>query len=430
MVSVWNRLTLLQRFTFASAVIAIALAVVLSVVTVRAIESFAVKDEAQVAAELVLRAIAPQLRPGDFSGPLAAERRVLLDSLFRAHGISDRALRIRLWRGQGDLLYSNVPEPEGLRIAGAELAGAQGYAAFFEAHRRLEATAPNVVRFFVPVQVEGDPTPLGAFEIFYDLTDLYQQLAYVRRAVWTAVPAGIAILYASVFVLVRRASRRLLKQQADLVAAHLGTYQALASAIDAKDSYTGDHSSRVAELAVQIARRVGLPEHMMDEVRMGARLHDLGKIGVPDRILMKPGPLDPDEMAQMRTHAEGGYQILNRAPLAEGVKLAVRHSHERWDGQGYPEGRSGDHIPLLARIVSVVDAFEAMTSDRPYRKALPVEEALRRLEQGAGTQFDARVVEVFVALMRQVEAGSPSEARAQHQQDAAQPRGFLPQPGR
>jgi len=396
----WTRLTLLQRFTAVSAVIAVGLAIALSAITVRAIESFAIKDEAQVAAELVLRTVSPQLRPSDFRGPLPKSRREFLDALFRAHGVTDRTLRVRLWRIDGRLLYSNVAESGDLRITDVDLSTQQGSAAFFDARRQFEEETLDMVRFFVPVQAPG-PVTLGAFEIFYDLARLQNHLRHVRRTVWTTVPLGLSILYGSVFVLVRRASRRLLRQQADLVAAHLGTYESLASAIDAKDSYTSDHSTRVADLAAQIAQAMRLPAGVISDMRMGARLHDLGKIGVPDAILMKQGPLDPDELAVMKKHAEGGFEILRKAPLSDAVKLAVRHSHEQWDGTGYPDGLAGEAIPLLARIVSVVDAYEAMTSDRPYRNAMPMNEALDRLRRGAGSQFDPRVVEIFAGLIHQ-----------------------------
>ncbi len=397
----WPRLTLLQRFTVASAGIAVGLAVVLSVVAVRAIQAFAIKDEAQVAAELVLRTVSPQLRPLDLRGSFPPERRVLLDALFRAHGISDKILRVRLWRADGRLLYSNVPEPERLQPVAADLSTPEGYRRFVLERQGVEE-GPGVARVFVPVQVAGNPQTLGAFEIFYDLTLLRQRLAYVRRTIWTAVPLGLFVLYASVYVLVQRASRQLMKQQADLIASHLGTYHALASAIDAKDSYTGDHSLKVTQLAEQLGRAMGLGDDRIEELQMTARLHDLGKIGVPDAILMKPGPLTPEEWAVMRRHAEAGFEILRRAPLSDDVKQAVLHSHEWWDGGGYPDGLAGRTIPLLARIVAVVDAYEAMIGGRPYRKGLSRRETLERLRAGAGTQFDPDVVKVFVHLREEV----------------------------
>ena len=398
----WSRLTLLQRFTIVSAALALGIAVLLSTVTVRAIESTAVKDEAQVAAEVVLQTISRELRPADFKGTLPPARWKVLDALFRAHGISDRLLRIRLWRADGRLLYSNVPESVPPKIAGVDFTTENGFAEFLERRGYLDAAGPDVARFFVPVVVTGERKPLGAFEIFYDLTHLNVQLRNTRRTVWIAVPLGFLVLYASVFVLVRRASRRLMKQQADLIQAHLGTYQSLASAIDAKDSYTGNHSTTVSDNAAQLAQALRLSPEIVEETRIAARLHDLGKIGIPDAILMKPGALTPEEFAIMRKHADHGFEILRRAPLSKNIKLAVLYSHERWDGKGYPIGLSAEAIPIIARIISVADAYEAMTSDRPYRKALPVEEAIRRLEQGAGSQFDPNVARVFIQMVRAV----------------------------
>ncbi len=391
----WARLSLLQRFTVASTVIAVSLAVSLSAVTVRVITAFVIQDEANVAAELVLRAFSPQLRPDDLEGTLPASRKVLLDSLFLAHGVSDKILRVRLWRYDGILLYTNTPENDRFTTVPADLSTPEGYRQFVFAREGLEGELRGQARVFVPVTADAGRT-LGAFEIFYDLTVLRERLAYTNRIIWTVVPAGLFVLYASVFVLVRRSSRLLLQQQADLVTAHLGTYHALASAIDAKDSYTGDHSVEVSRLAVTLARAVGLRDEALEELRMAAHLHDLGKIAVPDAILMKRGPLTDEEFAIVRRHADAGYAILRDAPLSERVKLAVRHNHERWDGTGYPSGLSGDAIPLFSRILALADAFEAMTSDRPYRRALPQAEAVTRLRAGAGTQFDPHLVDLFL----------------------------------
>lgn len=405
MVALWGRLTLLQRFTVASAAIAVGLAIALSVVAVRAIQSIAVKDEAQVAAEIVLRTLSPQLRPSDFQGTFPPERRTLLDALFRAHGISDKILRVRLWHADGRLFYSNVSEHRLVAVR-ADLSSPDGYRQFVLRRQGIEEGDPGVARVFVPVQVAGNPQTVAAFEIFYDLTLLNQRLASLRRTIWTAVPLGLFILYGSVFVLVRRASRQLLRQQDQLIAAHLGTYQALAGAIDAKDSYTGDHSTSVATLATDVGRALGLRSDVIENAKIAARLHDVGKIGVPDAILMKPGPLEPEEWVIMRKHAQAGFEILRHAPLPNDVKQAVLHSHERWDGHGYPDGLVGEKIPLLARIVAVVDAFEAMTGDRPYRKGLPRQEALDRLRTSAGTQFDASVVRAFVSVMERSNRGA------------------------
>ena len=397
MIRLWNKLSLIQRYTILSAVITVALAFVFSEAMLRWIERLAIEDEAKVGAEQVLRAVAPQLKPNDFGQTLSPQQRAFLDTVFRAQGGLNRAVRVRLWLADGRLLYSNASESRAVQGTGVNLSTQNGFAAFAERQGQVDQAAPGLVRFFVPLTIEGETKPIAVFEIFYDLA---HRLNDIRWRVRTTVPLGFFFMYAALFVLVDRGSQQLEKQKADLKAASIGTFLSLASAIDAKDTYTGDHSSKVADLAVYVARALNLPADMLDDVRMSGRLHDLGKIGLPDAIIQKGGPLDPDELVVMRNHAERGFEILLKAPLSDRVKLAVRHIHERWDGNGYPEGLSREDIPLMSRIVAVVDAFEAMTSDRPYRKGMPIQVALERLERDAGSHFDPRITKVFVQLVR------------------------------
>jgi diguanylate cyclase (GGDEF)-like protein len=188
----------------------------------------------------------------------------------------------------------------------------------------------------------------------------------------------------------------------ELDRAHLGTAAALAAALEAKDSYTAEHAASIADLAVEVGRMLGLAEDDLRELRLGAIFHDIGKIAVPDAILGKAGPLDPEEVAVIRRHPEVGEQILAPVPFLAGVRRIVRHDHERWDGGGYPDGLRGEEIPPGARIVLVVDAWHAMTSDRPYRAAMAFEEARAEILAHAGTQFDPAVV---AALLRVLEPG-------------------------
>jgi HD-GYP domain-containing protein (c-di-GMP phosphodiesterase class II) len=146
----------------------------------------------------------------------------------------------------------------------------------------------------------------------------------------------------------------------------------------------------VVELALDVARRMGVSGVDLDDVARAAALHDVGKLAIPDGVLNKPAPLDDDELALMRSHTLIGERILAAAPSLRNASRLVRHSHERWDGAGYPDGLAGDEIPLGSRIVAVCDAFDAMTSDRCYRRALPVDEALAEIARCAGAQFDPR----------------------------------------
>jgi putative nucleotidyltransferase with HDIG domain len=172
----------------------------------------------------------------------------------------------------------------------------------------------------------------------------------------------------------------------------------LSRAIEARDPYTRGHSARVTRIAEAIARRLGWNEERLGLLRVGGPLHDVGKLGVSEDVLAKPGRLDEDELAQIREHPKLGARILLRVAALRGALPYVLYHHERWDGRGYPTGRAGEAIPLEARVLAVADAFDAMTSDRPYRPALGRDEALAEVARCAGTQFDPEIVRVFLEL--------------------------------
>jgi putative methionine-R-sulfoxide reductase with GAF domain len=176
--------------------------------------------------------------------------------------------------------------------------------------------------------------------------------------------------------------------------------EALAAAMDMRDRRTARHSEDVVDLARQVGALLELEPASLLELEFAARLHDVGKIQVPDAVLNKPGPLDPDESDVIRRHAAWGSETLSRIPGLEAVATIVRFHHERWDGAGYPDGLRGARIPLASRIISVCDAYGAMTCDRPYRHAMDSRDALREIQSGAGTQFDPAVVAALIDALR------------------------------
>jgi diguanylate cyclase (GGDEF)-like protein len=186
----------------------------------------------------------------------------------------------------------------------------------------------------------------------------------------------------------------------NLRAGLVNTVHALARAVDAKDGYTHSHSQRVARYAAELGRALGLPEPQLEQLRSAGVLHDVGKIGMPDAVLLKPAKLDAAEFAVMRRHSELGRDIIAGAGLEE-IASWVLHLHERYDGRGYPDGLAGEEIPLESRILHCADALEAMTSSRIYRPGMPVEAALEELERGAGTQFDPEIAAALVLLVRE-----------------------------
>ena len=175
--------------------------------------------------------------------------------------------------------------------------------------------------------------------------------------------------------------------------------QALLAAIDARDHYTGDHSKSVVRLSAQVARRMDLSARQILETEQVALLHDVGKVAVPDDILQKPGPLDARERRLIEEHPVVGAKIVRSIAGLSHLAPAIRAGHERWDGGGYPDGLSGDEIPIVSRITFVCDAFDAMTSDRPYRRSLGVDRARRELEANIGSQFCSRTVRALMSVI-------------------------------
>jgi ribonuclease P protein subunit RPR2 len=197
----------------------------------------------------------------------------------------------------------------------------------------------------------------------------------------------------------RAERRRAESALARLEASYATTVRALAAALELRDDATGRHAERVTALALELTRIVAPDLAAHRQLAYGFLLHDIGKIGIPDALLLKPGPLDPCELELMRTHPELGRRIVEGIPYLRGIASDVIGSHhERWDGAGYPDGLAGAEIPLAARIFAIADAFDAMTNDRPYRAASSVAEALDGIAAAAGSQFDPALVRAFLTL--------------------------------
>lgn len=229
-------------------------------------------------------------------------------------------------------------------------------------------------------------------------------LAVKHYGVGSLLAAGpfVAVIFATCHFYFKQADERA-RASERISRMHLATVEALATAIDAKDQITHDHVYRVQVYAAGLARHFGLTELEIEALKAGALLHDVGKIAVPDYILNKPGKLTADEFEKMKIHTVVGAQILERVNFPYPVVPIVRHHHERWDGRGYPDGLKGEQIPMTARILTVVDCFDAVREDRQYRKGLTREEACAFLRQNAGSQFAPQIIDAFLANLPQYE---------------------------
>ena len=184
--------------------------------------------------------------------------------------------------------------------------------------------------------------------------------------------------------------------------AYDATIEGWSRALDLRDKETEGHTQRVTQQTLELARRMGIPERELTQVRYGALLHDIGKMGVPDQILLKPGQLTPEEWEVMRLHPVFAFDLLSPIRHLKEAALDIPNCHhERWDGSGYPRGLKGEEIPFTARLFAVVDAWDAITSDRPYRQAWDKERAIAYLREYAGTYFDPQVVNEFLLMLQQ-----------------------------
>jgi putative two-component system response regulator len=250
-------------------------------------------------------------------------------------------------------------------------------------------------------------TPVVMLTAKHDNHDEQRELLELGMASYLCKPFGhheLLNVIDNVLIMAQIKERnRLLEIEASQ--SFVGTVRAMISLLAVKDNYTGEHSNMTADLAESLARSFNLSEREVLHVKLGGLLHDIGKIGIPECILCKPACLTPEEMTVMRQHVHYGEQALAGVPHMETVRSIVKHHHEWWNGLGYPDGLNGTEIPLATRIVTVADAYDSMTSDRPYRRRLSQMTAIERLRAAAGIQFDPVVVEKLVACLADYDTG-------------------------
>jgi putative nucleotidyltransferase with HDIG domain len=320
--------------------------------------------------------------------------------------------RLRVWRWDGVLLYSSdssaqigqeFPASDELEAArqgravsrvddASDLVGTTGFGpqSFFHA--------------YVPLSLDDSSGVQAVLEVEQPYLPVHDRIQRAETAIYIGVAGAMGFLYAVLSTVVMRGSRTVSKQRRQLVLhtqemrrSHDSLLQMLCAALDLRDQATKGHSLRVARLAVAVAEQMDLAEEQLTHLEQAAMLHDLSKMGLSDVVLGKTGPLDEDEWEEIQKHPEMGYQIVRDIPFLQKAGEIILHHHERFDGGGYPQGLMGEEIPLGARIFAVVDAYDAMTADRPYRRAGSHASAVREIKRNSGTQFDTRAVEAFLA---------------------------------
>jgi putative nucleotidyltransferase with HDIG domain len=332
-------------------------------------------------------------------------------------------LSVKVWNTDGTLEWANLaPERIGqkfplsahLREVLETREASAEFSTLDEQEDEAEASrlSGDLIEVYAPL-FTGQHDVVGAYEVYADADPLEASIADRRRAIWIASAALFAVLWILLMLLARNASGMLRRQTEALrersaalsesyrmlEESSLEAVESLNATVEAKDPYTAGHSLRVQRIAVSIAQELGVPAAQLDVVRFGGLFHDIGKIAIPDVLLTKPIKLSEDEYELVKRHASEGARIVSKFGRLRECVPVIRHHHERWDGTGYPERLAGDDIPLLATIVGLAEAWDAMTIERPYQRALRSEEAFEEVRENRGAHFSPLVVDAFFAAV-------------------------------
>jgi HD-GYP domain-containing protein (c-di-GMP phosphodiesterase class II) len=353
-----------------------------------------------------------KLQPGE-PPPALKER---LDRLM----LIGKIFRLKVWTPDGVILWSNEPSLIGKRFHSDELAESlESRRPSFETGEAdadenvAEKGHGNVLQVYTPILQKGKP--VGVIELYEDNQDLFQQIAVNTRDVWGLVLAFGLILYVVLFIVFYRSYKNQRRAHRELEQTQEATVFALAYQAELRDHETGLHLERTARYVGLLAAALGLREEVRADLVRAAPLHDLGKVGIPDAILLKPGKLTPEERAVMETHCELGDSVLAAAEgklgfrsfLAVARELVLSH-HEKWDGSGYPRRLAGEAIPLSGRIMALADVYDALRSRRPYKEPLPHDACLTAIVELSGKHFDPRVVAAFQSVADKFHTASAS----------------------
>ena len=422
--SVARSVTLLRIFLIASAAILVAGGVALGGMLTRTVDRQAVGDERAGIIQYVGSVVTPELVRGN----RLRMTKTAAATLERGMRVRGDLLSVKVWRPDGLLVWTTLdksrigkhfPLSDDLKdtidsgVAHGAVENLSEAPPGSEESAERRTGVKRALEVYAPI-TGPDGRLLGAYEV-YGRTDHLDAIASSNvRTIWLTVAGVFASLLALLTLLVRGASRRLHRQTEELRHSYrlleessLETIETLNATVEAKDPYTAGHSQRVRGIALAIGRQLDLPRDRLEILGASALFHDVGKIGVPDAILTKPGKLDAAEFETIKQHAARGAEIVSKLSRLKDAVPAIRHHHERWDGLGYPDDLVGNQIPLEASIVGLADAWDAMTTERPYARALSLIAALEQVRAGRGTQFRPEVVDAFLEVATRLPGSLP-----------------------
>lgn len=413
-----RKLGLVEHFALRSLVIVVLMVGALGFAVSSTVQDIFVSQAARTA-QVNANALIIHHTEGGLDAPLEGKAKTELDLVVEDLQVAE-VLAVKLWNRDGVLVYSSDAED----VTGVTYDDDDIYTALAgEVASKIETEGDeeninqvekhgSVIEVYAPL-VDDAGEVQGVFEIYQSFAPVLADIRRSNAIIWGVILIGSVLAYVMQVRMVQNASRRLMDTEAQVkkvnsrlqsslaqIEEHsLGTLQALTTAVDAKDSYTASHSLSVTDYAVVIGRRLGVSREELDLLERAGLLHDVGKIGVPEALLLKPGRLTAEEFEIVKEHSPAGAHIIESIPFLQEIVPVVKHHHERWDGTGYPDGLAGQRIPKLARILAVADAFDAMTSDRPYRPAMRIAPARQEMIRYRGIQFDPAAVDALLEAL-------------------------------
>lgn len=356
--------------------------------------------------------VEPELSSTDYNAYLSKEKFNVLDMKLQHFIESENILGIKIWNVNNSVIYSNnisIIETEDNNKTNLDEAftNKQNY---LVSNDLVNGKATKVIKIYLPIQINS--SIVGVYEVVKSYDEIDMHMKPVIRTISIIVFSGLLILYLLLTKIMYDSSIKILKQNEALIhksndlkeaysklnSSYKSTVLALSKAIDARDTYTAGHSERVTNLSLKIGQALNLSSNQLNVLEIAALFHDVGKIGIPDKVLNKPGKLTDEEFNQIKEHPSIGIDILKTIEFLDKTLPMILHHHEKYDGNGYPLGISGEAIPLESRIICVADSYDAMTSDRPYRKGLPHTVAVDELIKFKGIQFDPEIVDAFLKI--------------------------------
>ena len=403
-----KNLNFFHKFLIYSGAAIIIIASSIAIIVPTKLQSDIYNKYTHIVSSILNSALSHHFAQETFNTPFSIKTKIEMDEIISSIIANGELKAIRILNADGEVLYSSyitdemkIRDMNYKKSSSGEVTHNIVRSGDLDNIRTQNSNKNLLMQIYSPI-FHPDKKIKGYFEIYIGFEELNKEILNTNLTIFGIVIIGSILFYGLLLGIAKNASNRIEKQTKQLIEDFIETTAVLGELIEIRDYYTGQHVRKIKEISDAVGRKMGLNQSKIEDLKLAASLHDIGKIGISDKILNKKGPLTEKEYDIIKKHPLiGAYAIGHIARLKSIYKIILYH-HERFDGNGYPFGLRGDEIPLCSRILSVMDAYDAMTSNRPYRKAIPKNEAIKIIIDEKGKQFDPEVVDAFISCVNKI----------------------------